>query len=121
MYFAFLNVESIRVFTSTFVAICSANSYLFEFSSRSKCSPLDIPKILVATLRNQDNIFAFIQVDEYGSSSGSSEFMNTCHNMNIIVKTTGGDSSSLNDKSEIPNKTISYITRSLLLNSSHKK
>ena len=47
--------------------------------------------------------------------------MNTCHNMNIIVQTKGGDAYSLNGKSESPNKTLSNITRALLLNSSHKK
>ena len=41
--------------------------------------------------------------------------------MNIIVHTTGGDASSLNGKSESPNKILANITRSLLLNSSHKK
>ena len=47
--------------------------------------------------------------------------MNTCHNMNIIVQTTGGYDSYINGKSEIPNKTLSNITRVLLLNSIHKK
>ena len=41
--------------------------------------------------------------------------------MNIIVLTTGGDVSSLNGKSEIPDKTLANITRTLLLNSIHKK
>ena len=41
--------------------------------------------------------------------------------MNIIVQTTGGDASSLNGKSESPNKTLDNITRDLFLNSSHKK
>ena len=41
--------------------------------------------------------------------------------MNIIVQTTGGYDSSLNGKSEIPNKTLDNITRALFLNSSHKK
>ena len=41
--------------------------------------------------------------------------------MNIVVKTTGGDASYLNGKSEIPNKTLANITIALLLNSSHKK
>ena len=47
--------------------------------------------------------------------------MKTCHNMNIIFQTTGGDASALKGKSESPNKTLDNITRSLLLNSSHKK
>ena len=41
--------------------------------------------------------------------------------MNIIFQTTGGDASSLNGKSESPNKTLANITRALLLNSRHKK
>ena len=41
--------------------------------------------------------------------------------MNIIVQTTGRYASSLNGKSESPNKTLANITRALLLNSSHKK
>ena len=61
--FAFFNVESIRGFTSTFVAICSATSYSFGFPSRSKCAPLDILKFIVTTLRNQDKNVAFIRVD----------------------------------------------------------
>ena len=36
--------------------------------------------------------------------------------MNIIVKNTGGDVSSLNGKSEISNKTLANIKRALLLN-----
>ena len=52
MYFSFLNVESIRGFTSPFVAICSVNSHPFGFPSRSNCPPLDIIKFLVTTLSN---------------------------------------------------------------------
>ena len=47
--------------------------------------------------------------------------MKTCQNINIIVHTTGGDTSSLNGKSESPNKTLANITRAIILNSSHKK
>ena len=41
--------------------------------------------------------------------------------MNIIVQTTGGDATSIDDKIEIPNNIHANITRALLLNSSHKK
>ena len=72
MDFAFSNVESIREFTSTFVAICYANSHRFVFPSRSKRPTLDILKFLVTTLRNQDKKVAFIRVDEDGALSRSS-------------------------------------------------
>ena len=39
----------------------------------------------------------------------ASKFMRTCYNINIIVKRTGGDTSSLNIKNEISNKTLSNI------------
>ena len=99
VYFSFFNVESIRGFTLTFVAICSDTSYPFGFPNRSKCLPLDILKFLVTKLRNQDNKVAFVRLDEDGELVRSSSFMKTCHNINIIVQTTSGDASSLNGKS----------------------
>ena len=99
MDFSFLNVESIRGFTSTFVSLCSATSYPIIFQSISKCMPLYILSFLVTTLSNQDKKFASVQVDEDGALSRSSEFMKTCHNMNIIVQNTGGDKYLLNGNS----------------------
>ena len=68
-----------------------------------------------------DKKVSFVRVDEYRELVRSSEFMKTCHNVNIIFQTTGGDASSLNGKSESPNKTLANITRALILNSNHKK
>ena len=118
---AFFNIESIRVFTSTFVVLCFANSCPFTFPSRSKRPPLDILKLFITILRNHDKKVASIQVYEDRSLARSSEFMKTCHNMNIIVQNTGGDTSSLNGKSESTNKTLANTTRSLIMNSSHNK
>ena len=72
-------------------------------------------------MRNQDKKVAFIIVDEDVALSRYYDFMNTCHNLNIIVQNTGGDASSLSGKSESPNNTLYNITIALLLNSSHKK
>ena len=47
--------------------------------------------------------------------------MNTCHNTNIIVQTTVRDASSLNVKSEFPNKKLANIKGAFLLISSNKK
>ena len=98
------------------MAICSTISYYFGFLSRSKHPPLNILKILVATLRDQYKKVAFIRVDEDGLLKRYYDLMKTCHNMNIIVQTTGRDTSSVNVKIEIPNKTLAIITRGLLLN-----
>ena len=121
MYFSFFNVESIRGFTSTFVAICYDTSYPFGFPFRSKRPPLDILKFIVTKLRNQDKKVSFVIVDEDVALARSSQFMKTYHNMNIIVHTIGGDAYSLNVKSESPNETLSNITRDIIMNSSHKK
>ena len=121
MYFVFFNVESIRGFTLTFVDICSATSYPFEFPSRSKQPHLDILEFPVATLSNQDKKVAFILVDEYVSLSKYYEFMKACHDMNITVKTTGGDASSINGKIESPNMTFANIIIALLPNLSNNK
>ena len=88
---------------------------------RSKSPPLDILKLFFATFRNKDNKVSFILVVEDGALETSSEFMKTCHNMNIIVHTTGEYSYSLNGKIESPNNTLDNITRALLLNSSYRK
>ena len=64
---------------------------------------------------------SFTQVDEDGALARFSEFMRTCHNMKISVQNTGGDASSLNGKSEIPNKTLDNITIALILNSIQNK
>ena len=73
--FSFSNVESIRGFALTFVAICSANPYPFLFTSRRKFPPLGILKFIVATFNNQDKKVAFVRFDEDGALSRSSEFM----------------------------------------------
>ena len=104
-----------------YVAICSTTSHTFVFPFRSKLPTLEILKFLVTTLRNQDKKLAFIQVHEDGALSRLSQFTKTCHSMNIIFQTTGGYASSLNSKSERPNKKLANITKDLLLNSSHKK
>ena len=121
MYFTFFNVEIICGFSLSFVYIYSATSYPFIFPSIIKRLPLEILKFLGATLRNQDNKVTFIRADVDVSLARSSEFMKTCHNINIIVENTVGDSYSLNGKIEMPNKTIYNITSALLLNSTHKK
>ena len=113
--------ESIHELTSTFVDICSDNSHPFVFPSRSKRPPLDILKFLPATLRNHDKKVPLIIVDKDGALVRSSKFMKTCHNMNIIFQTKGGDASSINCKSESPNNKFGNITRALLLISIHRK
>ena len=65
MDFASFNIESIRGFTSTFVAIYSATSHPFGFPSRSKRPPLDILEFIVTTLMNQHKKVALIRVYEY--------------------------------------------------------
>ena len=103
------------------MAICPDTLCPFGFPYIRKRAPLDILKFLVNTLRNQEKKAALIQVDEDAALARSYEFINTCHNMNIIVQNTGVNSYSVNVKTEIPNKTLANITRALLLKSSHKK
>ena len=70
------------------------------------------------TLSNQDKKFASIRTNKDCKSVRSSEFMRTCHNMNIIFQTTGVYEYSINGEID---KFLANITRSLLLNSSHNK
>ena len=98
MDYVLFNAKIIRGFTSNVLAICSATSYPFGFSSRIKRLPLNILKCIATTLRNQDKKVEFIQFDQNGSLARSSEFMNTYHNMNIIFQNIGGYASLFNSK-----------------------
>ena len=113
---AFSNVESICVFTTIFVVICSATSYPIALTSRRNSPPLDIFKVCFTKLMNQDKKVAFIRVYEDGALARYSEFMKTCHNMTIIVRNKGRYTSSLNGKSKIPNKILGNTTRDLIVN-----
>ena len=61
---------------------------------------------MINTLINKYKKMEFIQVEKDGAPERYSECMRTFHNMNIMVQTTGGDTSPLNRKNEIPNKTL---------------
>ena len=62
-----------------------------------------------------------MNVHSSSTLSRSSEFTRICHNMNIVVQTTGGDTSSLKIKSEIPNNTLANIPWDIMLKPSHKE
>ena len=100
------------------MTICSTTSYPFGLLPISKRPPLDTLKFIVTILRNKDKKVAFIQVDEDGALTISSECMKKYHNMNIIVQNIGGDTYYINGKCESPNKKFDNITRYILLNSS---
>ena len=97
--FVSFNVESICGFTSDFVDMCYIYSHPFGSPFRRNHPPLYILNVFVTTLTNQDKNFAFLQVDKDGAISRFSGCIKTCQNMNIIVKTTSEDASSLNGKS----------------------
>ena len=99
MNFSFFHDESILGFTSIFVFVCSATPYPFVFPYRSKLPPPGVLKFLVTTLRNQGKKIALIRVDENVAIAISSEFVKACHNMNIVVQTTGVYASYINGKS----------------------
>ena len=119
--FAFFNVEIIRGFNSNFVAIYSDTSYLFGLPSKSKNPPIEILKIPVTTLRNHNKKVVIIQVDEDRALERSSGFINTCHNMNIMVKSIGGYLFFPNGKSSSSNKTLANLIIYNIINSSRKK
>ena len=60
-------------------------------------------------------------MEKYGALARYSKLVRSCHNMNIIFQTTGGDAYSLNGKIEIPNKNLDNIARTLMIKSINKK
>ena len=79
----FFNVESIRWFTSTFVAICSATSYPFGFPSISKRPPHEGP-ILIKTRIWLSQLSVDFQINSV--STDSSKFWSR---LNHSTKTNG--------------------------------
>ena len=70
--FSLFNVESIHVFTSTFVVIFSYTVYPFGFTSIIKMSPMYTLKFRVTSLTNPGKKVAFIILDKYGALQISS-------------------------------------------------
>ena len=101
--------------------ICSATSHPFGFPSRIRPPPLDTLEFLVTTLISQNKKFELFRVDEYGALEIYYELMKACQIMNIRVQATGGYTSSLNGKIEIPYNKLANITRYLIMKSSHNK
>ena len=84
------------------------------FPSTIKRLTLDILKFIVTTLMNQNKKVALILLDQDVAQKIYSGFLNTGDNMKSIVQTIGGYASSINEKSEIPNKILANFTRTLL-------
>ena len=61
-----------------------------------KRTPLDIFKLPITILRNKDEKFTFIMVNEDGALARSSKSMQYFHNMKTIDQKIGGYASSLN-------------------------
>ena len=91
-----------------------------DFHSEARFHLLITQKI-VTTQSNQYKKVSFVRVDEDGALARSYEFMKTCHNTNIVVQNTGGDTFSINGNIETPDKALANTTRALLLKSNHKK
>ena len=121
MDFAFFKDQIIRGFTYNFVVICSYTLYISVFLTSRKRSHIYNIKFLVTSFINQYNNAAFIIVGYHGAISQYSSFMSTCHGMNIVVQILCGDYLALNVEIKIPNKALTNITISIIINSSHNK
>ena len=119
MDYNFFNVWNICGFTSTPISIWFRTSYTFVFTTRSKYPILDIILFIVNVIHKQENKLTYSRVYNNGTLSSYTDFMNTWNNINIIVKTTGGYSFSINVKLYTTNKICAQTTRYIFLNSSH--
>ena len=63
-----------------------------------KLAPFGTIPLLVNTLNNQDKKSSLIWRGKFVALEISSEFIRACHNMKIIVQTSGGGAYSLNEK-----------------------
>ena len=115
MDFAFLNVPSVRGFTSYLSCDCVHTKYSFRFCTRSKRAPIDIIRWIMETLRKQSKSVNFVRFDEGGELARNLEIPKMLtEEFNIIMQTTGGYASHLNGVTERGHRTDSDSIRATL-------
>ena len=92
MDFAFYNVTYIREFTYMITAVCENTRMIWVFTNSPKLSPVRIICSTLTTLKNEQNKFKHVRVDEYGALEKSTDVTNLLlDNFNISMETTDGD------------------------------
>ena len=99
MEFAFFNVNSIRVFTSMLIIVCTKTIILWLFPTESKQSHVRIIRLILTTFNNEQHPCKRVRVDEYGSLENSIDVTNLLvDELKISMETNGGDAYWINGK-----------------------
>ena len=115
MDFAFMNVKSIRGFSSYLSCDCVHTKYSFTFCTRHKRSPVDIIRWILSTLAKLDKPVNFVRFDEGGELARCEELNKALvEEFNIVMQTTGGYASHLNGITERGHRTTCDSIRTSL-------
>jgi len=113
--FGFMNVTSIRGFTSYLSCDCVKTKYPFRFCTRNKRAPVDVIKWIITTLRGQGKKVQFVRFDEGGELARSKDVNKMLvEDFQIIMQTTGGYASHLNGVTEREHRTDADSIRTSL-------
>ena len=123
MVFAFYNISSIRVFTSTLTLVCSKTKILWVFTNSSKGSSLRIIWFVLTTLKYGQHTFRRLIFNEEGALEKSIYVTNLFVNcFRIAMETTGCDASWINGNNEQHNRNNHNIVIAGLIGSNqHEK
>ena len=114
--FTFFNKRSIRGFEASLTIVDATSRMTFEFPCRNKRPPIDIIGYFFSLMKRQKFPCIAARVDEGGELAKSEEFNRfMIEELEMVMQTTGGDSSNLNGMAEAPHKLIKKMTRALLM------
>jgi len=109
--FSFYDITSIYGFILVLDIICVSISYYWVFPTWLKHSPISVVLWLLRILSKQDKTIYCIRVDENGTLTRYTEFLQILHKKSIIIETTSNYKSSSNSKVENPIKTCYQLIR----------
>ena len=114
----FFNVMSIRGFTGILIIVEATLRYLWFFPCRHKSTPVDLCLFFFSHVRRQGMPVLQLRSDEDGALIGNTEFCKIMYkSLGIVLESTGGYASNINDTAKAPHRTIKRSTRANLMGS----
>ena len=114
MDFAYSSCTSIRGYVAYFSVTCQATGFGFVFCVPNKRPPLSLISWISETMKRQGRPISFVRFDEGGELACSQQVCQLLIDLNIVMQTTGGYSSSLLGKDERQHRTLAEMITSML-------
>ena len=99
MDFALYNVTSVHIFTSVSTVVFAKTIMLWVFPTESKWAAVHIVHSILKKLKNEQQLWKHVIVDEYSALANSTDVTNLpVDELKISMETTGGDGDREGDK-----------------------